>query len=264
MSELMFHGRGALAMQNRTDRANRYRRKVSEFPELASSDPPDMIGDVHRELAVRYIRMAQDLARREKEPTTSLTPLNKQEYGGSYLRCYGAFFRALLRPRIWKSLGLHHPKSIAGMFGWLKSKERKKAETVVALLAQAIKEVHPKRYIDPWERASVKNRKLSQLNLLLGREESERSAAIAFDDLVAMTSDYERKGYARELDTVVAHDAVLIALVAAAKHERRGRAMRDEVRERAKQLLRYVNPSATSSSPAVALEKPPLSRHPRR
>jgi hypothetical protein len=58
---------------------------------------------------------------------------------------------------------------------------------------------------------------------------------------VAMTSDYERKGYAKELDTVIAHDAVLIALVAAAMHQRHGRAMRDEVRERARELLRYIN-----------------------
>jgi hypothetical protein len=260
MSELMLNGEGALAMQNRTDRANR----ASKFPKLTSSDPQDTTGEVHRELAVRYIRMAQDLARREKEPATSLTPLNKHAYLRSHLRRYGALFEALLPPRIWRSLGFHHPKSVSGMFGWLKSKERKKAESVIALLAQAIKEVHPNRYIDPWERASVKNRKLSQLNLLLGREESERSAAIAFDDLVAMTSDYEHNGYAKELESVIAHDAVLIALVAAAMHERHGRAMRDEVRGRAKQLLRYVNPSATSSSPAVALEKPPLSRHPRR
>jgi hypothetical protein len=129
------------------------------------------------------------------------------------------------------------------MFGWLKSKHRKKAESVLALLAKAIKEVHPNRYIDQSDRRFVKNRKLSQLNLLLGRDDGERFAAVAFDDLVAMTLDYERKGYAKELDSVIAHDSVLIALVAAAMHERHGRAMRDEVRERATQLLRYVNPS---------------------
>ena len=111
------------------------------------------------------------------------------------------------------------------------------------MLAKAIKEVHPNRYIDQSERGFVKNRKLSQLNLLLGKHDGERLAAIALDDLVAMTLDYERKGYAKELDTVIGHDSVLIALVAAAMHERHGRAMRDEVRERATQLLRYVNPS---------------------
>jgi hypothetical protein len=133
------------------------------------------------------------------------------------------------------------------MFGWLRSKDRKNAENVLALIAKAIKEVHPNRCIDPSERALVKNRKLSQLNLLLGQGNSERFAAVAFDDLVAMTSDYERKGYAKELDTVIAHDAVLIALVAAAMHARHGRAMRNEVREQARQLLRYVNPSSSAT-----------------
>jgi hypothetical protein len=127
------------------------------------------------------------------------------------------------------------------MFGWLKSKDRKTAESVLALLAKAIKEVHPNRYIDQSERGFVKNRRLSQLNLLLGSDDSERFAAIAFDDLVAMTSDYERKGYEKELGTVIAHDPVLIALVAAAMHQRHGRAMRDEVCERARELLRYIN-----------------------
>jgi hypothetical protein len=129
------------------------------------------------------------------------------------------------------------------MFGWIKSKDRKTAETVLALLAKAIKEVHPNRFIDPSEGGIVKKRKLSQLNLLLGRDDSERFAAVAFDDLVAMTLDYERRGYAKELGTVIAHDAVLIALVAAAVHERHGRAMRDKVRERARELLRYINPA---------------------
>jgi hypothetical protein len=134
------------------------------------------------------------------------------------------------------------------MFGWLKSKDRKTAESVLGLLTKAIKEVHPNRYIDPSEGGIVTKRKLSQLNLLLGRDDGERFAAIAFDDLVAMTSDYERRGYAKELGTVIAHDAVLIALVAAAMHERHGRAMRDEVRQRAKQLLRYVNPRASPTA----------------
>jgi hypothetical protein len=35
------------------------------------------------------------------------------------------------------------------------------------------------RYIDRSERGFVKNRKLSQLNLLLGRDDSERFAGVA-------------------------------------------------------------------------------------
>jgi hypothetical protein len=92
-------------MEGRTNRANRYRMEASKYAKLASSDPPDMVGDVHRRLADRYIRMARDLERREKDLTTALGLLNKQEYGGSHRRQYGAFFRALLRPGIWRRLG---------------------------------------------------------------------------------------------------------------------------------------------------------------
>jgi hypothetical protein len=105
MSELTFTGVGALAMESRADRANRYRKEASHYAELASSDPSDMMGDVHRRIADRYIRMARDLERREKDLTAALALLNKQEYPGSHRREYGAFFRALLRPGIWRRLG---------------------------------------------------------------------------------------------------------------------------------------------------------------
>jgi hypothetical protein len=71
-------------VESRTDRANRYRKAADKYAELAGSDPPDMMGDVHRSLAARYIRMAQDLERREKALTTSLALLNEQNYTGSF------------------------------------------------------------------------------------------------------------------------------------------------------------------------------------
>jgi phage/plasmid-associated DNA primase len=49
--------------------------------------------------------MARDLERREKDLTTALAFLNKQEYGGSHRRQFGTFFRALFRPGIWRRLG---------------------------------------------------------------------------------------------------------------------------------------------------------------
>jgi hypothetical protein len=113
---------------------------------------------------------------------------------------------------------------------WFKSNEQKAAEDVLAALAHAIEEVHPTRFTDP---------RLSQLNAFLGND--DKSAPIAFDGLVAVVSDCERKGLMEELEAAIAHDAVLVALVAAAMHERHGRAMRGDVRERANQLLRYIN-----------------------
>ena len=79
-------------MESRTDRANRYRKEASKYAELASSDPPDMMGQVYRRIADRYIRMARDLERREKDLTAELALLNKQEYGASHLRQCGAVF----------------------------------------------------------------------------------------------------------------------------------------------------------------------------
>jgi hypothetical protein len=73
------------------------------------------------------------------------------------------------------------------------------------------------------------------LNRILGRDESRKFATVAFDDLVAMTSKYEHKRLAAELGTLVAQDAVLIALVSAATHVAHGRARRREVRQRAEQ-----------------------------
>jgi hypothetical protein len=88
-------------MESRTHRATRYRKEANGYAILASSDPPDTMGDVDRRLADRYIQMARDLERRKNDLMTSLALLNLQEYGGSYLRRCGAFFRALLRPSIW-------------------------------------------------------------------------------------------------------------------------------------------------------------------
>jgi hypothetical protein len=62
-----------------------------------------------------------------------------------------------------------------------------------------------------------------------------------------MTSDYERKGDEKKLCTVIAHDAILIALVVAAMHMRHGQAMRDEVRKRARELLRYINSPSSAT-----------------
>jgi hypothetical protein len=130
----------------------------------------------------------------------------------------------------------------AYMFGLFKSRDRKTADKVLALLAHAIKGVHPDRFIfDPPEAGLFTQPKLSLLNLLLGRDDSKRFAAVAFDDVVSMTAYYEGKGLAGELGSIAAHDAVLIALVSAAMHERHGRSMRVEIRGRAEQLLRYIN-----------------------
>jgi hypothetical protein len=74
--------------------------------------------------------------------------------------------------------------------------------------------VHPNRFVfEPAEAGLFTQPKLSQLNRLLGRDESRKFVAVAFVELGAMTSKSEREGLAAELGTVIAHDAVLTALV---------------------------------------------------
>jgi hypothetical protein len=64
-------------MESRAERARRYRREAEKYVELASSGPRDIMNDVHRRLAERYKRMAEDLERKEADLTNSLASLGK-------------------------------------------------------------------------------------------------------------------------------------------------------------------------------------------
>ena len=52
-------------METRAEQAKRYRKEAQKYSELAGTGPPDIMNDVHRRLAERYTRMAEDLERRE-------------------------------------------------------------------------------------------------------------------------------------------------------------------------------------------------------
>jgi hypothetical protein len=65
---------GGVEMETRAERAKRYRIEARKYAELVSSGPRDIMNDVHRRLAERYARMAEDLERRE-DLTNSLTAL---------------------------------------------------------------------------------------------------------------------------------------------------------------------------------------------
>jgi hypothetical protein len=81
MSELMFTGVvGGVDMESRAEQAKRYRKDASRYAELARTGPQDIMSDVHRRLAERYTRMAEELERREEDLTNSLAALvNKRE-----------------------------------------------------------------------------------------------------------------------------------------------------------------------------------------
>jgi hypothetical protein len=96
-------------MARRKERGNRYRKEASKYAEFASSDPPDIMGDVYRRLANRCIRMARDLEHREKDLTTAVALLTKHGCRASHLRRWGAFFELRFgRP----SGGGAHPQAL--------------------------------------------------------------------------------------------------------------------------------------------------------
>jgi hypothetical protein len=69
---------GGVEMESRAERAKRYRKEAAKYAELANSGPRDILNDVHRRLAERYARMAEDLERRANL-ANSLTPLQDKQ-----------------------------------------------------------------------------------------------------------------------------------------------------------------------------------------
>jgi hypothetical protein len=66
-------------MENRAERAKRYRKTAREYAGLASSGSRDIMSDVHGRLAERYARMAEDLERKEKLTNSMLALLSERE-----------------------------------------------------------------------------------------------------------------------------------------------------------------------------------------
>jgi hypothetical protein len=61
---------------------------------------------------------------------------------------------------------------------------------------------------------------LAEIRNACAADDIQRFAAVAFGDVAALISNCEREGLVDQLDSAVACDAVLVALVTAAKHER--------------------------------------------
>jgi hypothetical protein len=70
-------------MESRAERANRYRKEANKYAEVARTGPQDIMNDVHRRLAERYTRIAEDLERQEGDLTNSLAILDKGKQGGA-------------------------------------------------------------------------------------------------------------------------------------------------------------------------------------
>jgi hypothetical protein len=61
-------------METRAERAQRYRKEATKYAALGNTGPRDIMNDVHRRLAERYARMAEELEQRENL-ANSLMPL---------------------------------------------------------------------------------------------------------------------------------------------------------------------------------------------
>jgi hypothetical protein len=64
---------GGVEMESRAERAQRYRNEARKYAELGNTGPRDIMNYVHRRIAERYARMAEDLEQRE-DLANSLMP----------------------------------------------------------------------------------------------------------------------------------------------------------------------------------------------
>jgi hypothetical protein len=64
-------------MESRAERAQSYRKEAERYAQLASSGQRDITTFVHRRLAERFARMAEDLERRETLTNSLVTAFAK-------------------------------------------------------------------------------------------------------------------------------------------------------------------------------------------
>jgi hypothetical protein len=74
---------GGRVMEQRLNRAERYRQQANRYAELAKTAELDYLGEFFRKTAVRYVLMAEDLERwteprTGRRPNDRLTSLNER------------------------------------------------------------------------------------------------------------------------------------------------------------------------------------------
>ncbi len=105
------------------------------------------------------------------------------------------------------------------MWSWFKSKDRGNAERVMALVANAVRHVHPGGFADQSDAALVCQPELAALNTLLGRGDSSRFGQVTFDELVSRLRVYEERGVLGTIQTISAQDEIVLGVITAAVHE---------------------------------------------
>jgi hypothetical protein len=142
------------------------------------------------------------------------------------------------------------------MWSWFKSKHTRKAERVMALVANAVRQVHPGRFVDPSDAALVCQPELAALNTLLGRGDSSRFGPVTFEEIVSRVRFYKERGPLGKLGTISAVDEIVLGVIMAAVHEielskkdqqRSSSNKGADIREGAEFVLRCLNSHAEKS-----------------
>src|SRR5207237_7437 len=97
----------------------------------------------------------------------------------------------------------------ADVWSWFKSKDRRNAERVMALVANAVRHVHPGGFADQSDAALVCQPELAALNTLLGRGDSSRFGQVTFEELVSRLRFYEERGVLGKIQTISAQDEIV-------------------------------------------------------
>jgi hypothetical protein len=71
---------GGVEMESRAERAQRYRKEAKKYAALGNTGPRDIMNDVHRRLAERYARMAEELEQRDDLAHSPMPRSDKQAH----------------------------------------------------------------------------------------------------------------------------------------------------------------------------------------
>jgi hypothetical protein len=89
----------------------------------------------------------------------------------------------------------------------------------MALVANAVRQVHPGGFADHSDAALVCQPELTALNTLLGRGDSSRFGQVTFEELVSRLRFYEERGVLGKIQTISAQDEIVLGVITAAVHE---------------------------------------------
>jgi hypothetical protein len=89
----------------------------------------------------------------------------------------------------------------------------------MALVANAVRQVHPGRFVDPSDAALVCQPEHAALNTLLGQGDSSRFGPVTFEEIVSQMRFYEERGLLDKLETISAVDEIVLGVIMAAVHE---------------------------------------------